>query len=214
MPSRLSAPEHATDPPRRSLAVGLTGGIGSGKSTVAKLFEDWGVPVLDADRLARELVEPGQPALAEIRARFGPDSLQYDGTLDRAWLRTRVFSNPAARRQLEAILHPLIRQRTQQWLAQQAGTPFCVVVMPLLLEAGQQDLFDRIVVVDCPEKEQLKRVAARDGLSDNAVMEIMATQADRATRLAAADHVIRNDADLATLEARTRELHNYLTDIT
>jgi dephospho-CoA kinase len=181
---------------------------------VADLFRGWGVPLLDADQLARELVEPGQPALAEIRARFGPESLHPDGSLNRAWLRSRVFSNPAARRQLEAILHPLIRLRTQQWLARQVSAPFCVVVMPLLLESGQQDLFDRIIVVDSPEKEQLKRVAARDGLSDNAVMEIMATQADRATRLAAADHVILNDADLDTLEARTRELHNYLTDNT
>jgi len=212
----VTAPESA--PPeqpvreRSPLVVGLTGGIGSGKSTVSDLFRSWGVPVLDTDQLARELVAPGQSALAEIHALFGERCLHPDGTLDRVWVRRQIFSNPAARQQLEAILHPRIRQCTQDWLGT-VNAPFCIVVVPLLLETGQRELFDRIVVVDSPEKEQLKRVAARDGLSDNAVMDIMATQADRATRLAAADDVIRNDADLATLAERSRELYGHLTDI-
>jgi len=210
--TQSAAFEHPA-PHRKPLVVGLTGGIGSGKSTVAALFESWGIPVLDTDRLARELVEPGQPALARIHALFGPDCLRADGSLDRAWVRRHVFRDTGARQRLEAILHPLIRERIRGWLSG-IDAPFCIVVMPLLVETGQNDLFDRIVVVDSPENEQRKRVAARDGLSDNAVMEIMAAQADRATRLAAADDVILNDADLDTLEARTRELHGLLMDIT
>ncbi len=198
---------------RRPLVIGLTGGIGSGKSTVADLFRDWGIPVLDTDQVARELVRPGQPALAEIHALFGDRCLRPDGSLDRAWLREQVFSSSGARLRLEAILHPLIRQRVRSWL-ETVDAPYCIVVMPLLVETAQQDLFDRIVVVDSPENEQLIRVAARDGLSDNDIMNIMATQADRATRLAAADDIISNDADIETLAARTRAVRDRLSELT
>lgn len=213
----MTAP--ATEPPQsvnhnaRPLVVGLTGGIGSGKSTVAQLFAELGVPVIDADRLARELVTPGQPTLDEIVARFGSDCLRSDGTLDRAWLRQRIFSDPPGKQQLEAILHPKIRQRMQQLIAE-IRAPYCIVVIPLLLETHQTDLVDRIVVVDLPEKEQLKRVAARDNLPHHVILDIMSTQADRETRLAAADDIIDNVTDLATLGKRIRELHMQFMETT
>ena len=191
---------------QRPLVIGLTGGIGSGKSTVAGLFSSLGVPVLDADRLTRELVRPGEPALAAIVARFGPQCLRTDGTLDRAWMRRKIFSDPDSKQQLEAILHPVVRQHMQDWV-RDIRAPYCILVIPLLLETGQTDLVDRVLVVDIPEKEQLKRVAARDSLSHNAVSNIMATQADRQSRLAAADDIIDNDTDLATLQQRVADLH-------
>ncbi len=205
-------PQKHPDTGRKTLVIGLTGGIGSGKSTVAGEFSKLGVPVLDTDQLARELVAPGQPALQEIAAYFGPRALQQDGTLDRAYLRTRIFSDSSDKQSLEAILHPRIRQRVRQWLAT-ITSPYCIVVIPLLLETQQTDLVDRILVVDAPEKEQLKRVAARDGLSHNVVAGIMAAQVDRKTRLSAADDIIVNDAGVDTLIERTRELHMHFMDI-
>ncbi|MDH3980150.1 MAG: dephospho-CoA kinase [Gammaproteobacteria bacterium] len=209
----------ATKPPQsgnnkdRPLVVGLTGGIGSGKSTVADLFTELGVPVIDADRLARELVNPGQPAFNEIIAQFGDACLQPDGTLDRAWLQQRIFSDPPSKQQLEAILHPKIRQRMQELIAE-IRAPYCLAVIPLLLETRQTDLVDRIVVVDLPEKEQLKRVAARDSLPQHVILDIMSTQADRETRLAAADDIIDNDTDTAALGKRIQELHMQFMEIT
>jgi dephospho-CoA kinase len=197
---------------RNTLVIGLTGGIGSGKSTVAAEFRNLGVPVIDTDQLARELVTPGQPALQDIVAYFGPRALRDDGTLDRAYLRARIFADSSDRKALESILHPRIRQRVREWLATIAS-PYCIVVIPLLLETRQTDLVDRILVVDAPEKEQLKRVAARDGLSHNVVAGIMAAQAERAARLSAADDIIINDADVDTLIERTRKLHMYFMDI-
>jgi dephospho-CoA kinase len=200
------------NPYHKPLVVGLTGGIGSGKSTVAGLFSALGVPVLDADSLARELVRPGEPALDAITAVFGAGCLQHDGTLDRAWMRRKIFSDPTGKQQLEAILHPAVRNRMEAWLGT-VQAPYCVLVIPLLLEAGQLDLVDRVLVVDIPEKEQLKRVAARDGLSHNAVQEIMASQADRKTRLAAADDIIDNDANPDTLQQRVADLHRQFLEI-
>ena len=205
-------PRAHRDTGRKTLVIGLTGGIGSGKSTVAGEFSKLGVPVLDTDQLARELVTPGQPALQEIVAHFGSRVLHDDGTLDRAYLRTRIFSDSTDKQALEAILHPRIRQRVHQWLAT-ITSPYCIVVIPLLLETQQTDLVDRILVVDAPEKEQLKRVAARDGLSHNVVAGIMAAQADRKTRLSAADDIIVNDAGVDSLLERTRELHMHFMDI-
>jgi dephospho-CoA kinase len=197
---------------RRPLVVGLTGGIGSGKSTVANLFSALGVPVLDADQLTRDLVRPGEPALAAIVAHFGADCLQPDGTLDRAWMRRKIFSDPDGKQRLEAILHPAVRQRMQDWI-REIRAPYCILVIPLLLETGQADLVDRVLVVDVPEKEQLKRVAARDSLSHNAVSSIMAAQADRRSRLAAADDIIDNDTDPATLQQRVTDLHRRFLDL-
>lgn len=196
----------------RPLVIGLTGGIGSGKSTVADGFAALGIPVIDADLLARELVEPGQAALREIMAAFGADCIGTDGRLDRDYIRRQIYADSMRKRQLEAILHPKIRQRIRDLLAG-ISTPYCIVVIPLLLETGQTDLVDRILVVDTPEKEQLKRVAARDGLTHNAVMAIMAAQTDRNTRLNAADDIIHNDTDMDSLNGRIQELHQLYMEL-
>ena len=194
------------------LVVGLTGGIGSGKTTVADAFNALGVPVIDTDQLARELVEPGQPALDEIIAVFGKDCITPDGQLKRAYIRQQIYSDAALKSQLEDILHPKIRQRIKTLLANLRET-YCIVVIPLLLETHQTDLVDRILVVDTSEKEQLTRVAARDSLSDNTIMAIMQSQADRNTRLQAADDIIVNDRDLKSLTERILELHTYYMEI-
>jgi dephospho-CoA kinase len=198
---------------KKILVVGLTGGIGSGKTTVANGFHRLGVPVIDADQLARELVEPGQTALDEIISTFGTEAVTTDGRLDRNYMRQQIFSDPARKSQLETILHPKIRQRIRALLSE-LRAPFCIVVIPLLLETRQTDLVDRVLVIDSPEKEQLIRVAARDGLSDNAIMAIMASQTDRQTRLAAADDIIVNDRGISELTGRIQELHRHYMGIT
>ena len=190
----------------------MTGGIGSGKTTVANGFKTLGVPVIDADQLARELVAPGQPALAEIIAIFGKDCISRDGQLNRAHIRQEIYSDAGLKYRLEAILHPKIRQRIRTLLAD-IHEPYCIVVIPLLLETQQTDLVDRVLVVDTPEKEQLARVAARDSLSHNTIMAIMQTQADRGTLLQAADDIIVNNSDLASLTERILELHTQYMDI-
>ncbi|MDX2457751.1 MAG: dephospho-CoA kinase [Gammaproteobacteria bacterium] len=194
------------------LVVGLTGGIGSGKTTVAKGFNALGVPVIETDQLARELVEPGQPALNEIITVFGKNCITADGQLKRACIRQQIYSDAGLKSQLEDILHPKIRQRIKTLLAD-LRVAYCIVVIPLLLETHQTDLVDRILVVDTPEKEQLTRVAARDSLSDNTIMAIMQSQADRNTRLQAADDIIVNDRDLRSLTERILELHTYYMEI-
>jgi len=194
------------------LVVGLTGGIGSGKTTVANGFSALGVPVIDTDQLARELVEPGQPALDEIITVFGKDCIAPDGQLKRARIRQQIYSDAALKSQLEDILHPKIRQRIKTLLAD-LREAYCIVVIPLLLETHQTDLVDRILVVDTPEKEQLTRVAARDSLSDNTITDIMQSQANRNTRLQAADDIIVNDRDLESLTERILELHTYYMEI-
>ncbi len=197
---------------RSPLVIGLTGGIGSGKSTVSAIFESLGVPVIDADQLAHQLVEPGQAALDEIRSIFGELCITPEGHLDRAYIRTRVFSNIQEKHKLESILHPRIRSRIMAWIAT-LDSPYCIVVIPLLLETGQTDLVDRILVVDSTENEQLKRVAARDRLTHNVILAIMDTQADRETRLAAADDIIENSSDIASLESQVKALHSYYLEI-
>ncbi|HDN69437.1 MAG TPA: dephospho-CoA kinase [Gammaproteobacteria bacterium] len=195
------------------MVVGLTGGIGSGKTTVANGFSKLGVPVIDADQLAHELVEPGQIALDEIISTFGPEALTTDGRLDRNYMRQQIFSDPVRKSRLEAILHPKIRQHIRALLSD-IRAPYCILVIPLLLETRQTDLVDRILVIDSPEKEQLIRVAARDRLSDNDIMAIMASQADRNTRLAAADDIIVNDQDITALTCHIQELHKHYMGIT
>ena len=189
------------------LVVGLTGGIGSGKTTVANGFGKLGVPLIDADLIARELVEPGQAALEEIRAIFGPGCLTAEGRLDRAHIQQKIFADETLRLRLEAILHPEIRKRIKALIAD-VRAPYCIVVIPLLLETGQKDLVDRILVIDAPEEEQIKRVAARDKLSHNAILRIMHTQADRETRLASADDIIVNNSDLKALTSKIQSLHH------
>ena len=196
-----------------TLVVGLTGGIGSGKSAVADLFAAVGVPVVDTDALAHALTRPGQPGHAAVTAAFGPAVLAPDGTLDRAALRRAVFADPAARARLEAALHPLIRGEARQAIAAWTA-PWGLVVVPLLFERGGFDgVVDRTIVVDCPEDEQLRRVVARSGLTAAEVRAIMATQLPRAERLARADDVIDNAGprsalapQVAALDARYRVL--------
>lgn len=196
----------------RPLRIGLTGGIASGKSLVAGLFARHGVPVLDTDQIARDVVEPGQPALAEIAAAFGAAVIAPDGHLDRRALRGRVFADPAARRRLEAILHPRIRAELERRSAA-AGGPYQLLVIPLLVEGAGRTPLDRVLVVDCPEELQLARLRARDGETEAGARAILEAQASRSERLAAADDVVVNDgppevlaAAVAALDARYRAL--------
>lgn len=186
--------------------IGLTGGIASGKSTVADMFATLGVPVIDTDVIAREIVAPGQPALAEIVAAFGADLLGPDGSLDRRALRARVFADPADRHRLEGILHPRIRNRTLE-LAAAAGGPYQVIVVPLLVESGFDRQVDEVVVVDCPEAEQRRRLMTRDGETAQQVSRMLAAQVGRAARIASADTVIDNSGDLRATRAQVQALH-------
>ena len=193
------------------LVVGLTGGIGSGKTAVSDRFARYGTPVIDTDLLARELVESGQPALDEIAAAFGRDCLDEAGCLDRARLRERVFADASGRRRLEMILHPRIRALAKQRIALLAAS-YCLLVIPLLVETGMTDLVDRVLVVDAPEAEQLRRVMARDRTDEEQARRILAAQARREQRLALADEVVENSGDLAALDRQVSALHQrYLT---
>jgi len=189
------------------LRVALTGGIGSGKSTVADRFAALGVPVIDADAAAHALTAPGQPLLADIERLFGPGLVDAAGTLDRAALRARVFANPAERKRLEALLHPRIRARMTEALAVAQG-PYALLVIPLLLETGQTNLADRILVVDLPEAEQIRRVGLRSGLAEPQIRAILDAQVSRAERLARADDVIDNSGDAAALGPAVAALHH------
>jgi len=186
--------------------IGLTGGIGSGKSTVAGYFSALGITVVDADQLAHALVEPGEPAFDSIVASFGRACVSPDGTLDRAWLRRRIHTNPEDKHKLEDILHPAIRARMAEHL-EQSESPYSVAVIPLLLETGQTGLVDRILVVDVSEAHQRTRVASRDGLSEDEITNIMKSQTDRDTRLSSADDVISNEQGLDSLQAQVETLH-------
>ena len=189
-----------------ALRVGLTGGIGSGKSEAAREFARLGATVIDTDVIARELVEPGQPALTEIVEHFGADLLDASGCLDRSKLRQRVFADPHQRRQLEAILHPKIRERALI-LADRANTPYCILVIPLLVESGNDYQLDRVLVIDCPEELQRQRTRRRDGVSEAEVDAILASQASRQQRLSVADDIIVNDAGLERLAAEVKRLN-------
>ncbi len=190
------------------LKIGLTGGIGSGKSTVARLFERLGVEVIDADRIARELVEPGCPALEAIEDAFGPEILKPSGQLDRAKLRQKIFSDPKARKALETILHPRIFA-DMSLRADLCQAPYCILAIPLLVETGAQDQVDRVLVVDCPEQLQIERIKLRDRLPEDLIRQILASQASRQERLAVADEVIVNAEDLSKLEQQVEELHRF-----
>jgi dephospho-CoA kinase len=186
--------------------VGLTGGIGSGKSAASARFAALGIVVVDADVCARTVVERGRPALQSITEHFGVDVLCADGTLNRAALRQKIFAYDAERKWLEALLHPLIFE--EMWTQLQAAqSPYAILVSPLLVEAGQQSICQRTVVVDAPETVQLARTVARDNNSEEQVRAIMATQVSREQRLAKADDVIINDKDLSHLYAQIDALH-------
>ena len=187
--------------------VGLTGGIGSGKSAAADAFAALGVSVVDTDAIAHELTAPGGAAMPGLVAAFGAEVAAVDGALDRARMRRLVFADPAARERLEAILHPLIRTLSAE-RCRLALSPYVILAVPLLVESGTyRERCDRIVAVDCPEGLQISRVMARNGLAEAEVRAIMATQASRGERLAVADDVIANDHDLANLEKQVGELH-------
>ena len=185
--------------------VGLTGGIASGKSAVANMFAALGIPVIDTDLIAREVVSPGSPALQEIADAFGAEVLLPDDSLDRPRLRKIVFSEPARRKQLEAITHPRIRVAMEAQ-CRRAGGPYQVVVIPLLIESGLQQRVDRVLVVDCPEELQLKRLMTRDGESATHAKQVLAAQVGRAERLARADDVVDNSGSLADTRQRVTEL--------
>lgn len=186
--------------------VGLTGGIGSGKTAASDLFAKLGIAIIDADVCARIVVEKGKPALEAIRSHFGDSVIQEDGQLDRAKLRQIVFSDPDQRRWLESLLHPIIFEEMCAQL-KHATSPYAILVSPLLIEAGQTALCNRILVVDAPESLQLSRTVTRDNNSAEQVQAIMASQASRQERLARADDVLLNDGNLETLANRVAELH-------
>jgi dephospho-CoA kinase len=190
----------------RRLRIGLTGGIASGKSTVAQRFIELGVPVIDADDSARAVVAPGKPGLASVVERFGSRVVAENGELDRRALRDLIFGNSASRRDLEAILHPLIRADMEQSVALAVG-PYVVMAIPLLVEGGSSDRVDRILVVDVEEAVQLQRVMARDGCSLDQARAILASQASRSARLAAADDVLLNNGTVTDLRQEVDHLH-------
>lgn len=195
-------------PSARTLIVGLTGGIGSGKSEVARRFETLGISVVDADLVAREVVEPGKPALDTIANHFGKDILNSDRTLDRAKLRRIIFSDPAEKQWLEALLHPIIRTETITQL-HASSSAYTILMSPLLLETDQYKLVDRVLVVDASESLQLTRASARDGNSPEQIERIMASQLNRQERLERAADVIHNHNNLSELQTQIDELHIY-----
>jgi len=194
----------------KAFRVGLTGGVGSGKSTVAELLAGRGAGIVDADALSHALTAAGGAAIAAVRDAFGPASIDASGALDRARMRSLVFADPAARARLEAVLHPMIRsaatQRAADLIAQ--GAPYLVFVIPLLVESGNwHERVDRILVVDCSAQVQLARVSQRPGMDLASARRVIDAQASRAQRLAAADDVVFNEAPLAELESRVGLLH-------
>jgi dephospho-CoA kinase len=186
--------------------VVLTGGIASGKNAVADEFAAQGVPVIDTDQLARDVVEPGTPAFKQIIAKFGADILDGTGRLDRRRMRERVFSNPEERKKLEAITHPAIRDELARRSASAHGV-YQVHVIPLYVETGRRGSYDRVLVVDCSPELQLQRLIDRDRMNRAAAEKILAAQANREDRLAVADDVIVNDADFEALREQVRRLH-------
>lgn len=187
--------------------VGLTGGIGSGKSAAADIFAELGAAVVDTDAVAHELTAPGGAAIESIRAAFGDEMIGANGALDRAAMRKRVFADAEAKARLETILHPMIGAETDRRI-REARAPYVVLVVPLLVESGSyRQRVQRVAVVDCPEETQVARVMARSGLSAREARAIMAAQVSRAVRLAAADDVIDNGGDFAGLRAQIEVLH-------
>lgn len=189
------------------LVIGVTGGIGSGKTTVASLFQQRGAGVVDTDAVARSLTAAGGAAMPAIRARFGEDYVDGSGALDRDAMRDLAFREPEARRDLEAILHPMIRDESAR-LLRQLSTPYALFVIPLLVETGgRRPGMDRVLVIDCPEPVQIERVVRRSGLSEGQVRAIMRSQASRAERLANADDIIDNGSDESALTPQVDALH-------
>ncbi|VAX11988.1 Dephospho-CoA kinase [hydrothermal vent metagenome] len=194
------------------LAIGLTGGIGSGKTQVSDHFAKLGAQVIDTDVIARELVVPTQPALTEIATAFGQDILTPQGRLDRGALRRLIFDQSDKRRQLENILHPRIRTEVRNRL-HQLGSPWCIIVIPLLQESAQQDLVQRILLVDAPTELQLSRTMLRDNVAADEVMKIIASQASRQSRLKLADDVIVNEGSLEQLWQQVEQMYQFYNQL-
>ncbi|MFO7325743.1 MAG: dephospho-CoA kinase [Pseudomonadota bacterium] len=192
--------------PRKVLRIALTGGIASGKSTVARLFTTLGAKLIDTDQVARDIVVPPSPVLDRIVARFGPSVLAADGTLDRAALRRIVFQDEAARRDLEAIMHPAIRAETDRRSAE-AGGPYQLIAIPLLVETGTAGQYDRVLLVDASPETQRMRLMLRDGMTAEAAGRMLAAQASREARRAIAHDIIDNDGDVAALAPQVEALH-------
>lgn len=189
--------------------VGLTGGIGSGKSAVADRFAAHGIAVVDTDAIAHELTAPGGGAMPAIRDAFGPDYVTTDGSLDRARMRSAVFGDPSLRKRLESILHPMIRAESDRRIAK-ASSPYAVLAIPLLVESGvDRNRIHRVLVVDCAESIQVSRVMQRSGLAEDEARRIISAQASRVRRLAAADDVLDNSGSLAELEPKVESLHRH-----
>jgi dephospho-CoA kinase len=200
-----------TNPAFKPWILGLTGGIGSGKSAAAQHFIDLGVHLVDADNAARWVVEPGRPALAKIVEHFGAQVLQANGELDRGALRGLIFQDPEQRRWLETLLHPLIGQEIISYLAR-AESPYAILVSPLLVESGQYKMTQRVLVIDAPEQLQIQRTMQRDSTGEEQVQAILKAQASREQRLSHADDVLINDRDPAWLKSEVERLHHfYLT---
>ncbi|MCF7531975.1 dephospho-CoA kinase [Pseudomonas petrae] len=200
-----------TSPASKPWILGLTGGIGSGKSAAAQCFVDLGVHLVDADNAARWVVELGRPALAQIAEHFGASVLQADGTLNRSALRELIFKDPQQRFWLEGLLHPLIREEIRQHLAR-AESAYAILVSPLLLETSQHQMVQRVLVIDVPESVQIERTVLRDKTNEEQVRAILKAQASREERLSRADDVIVNDRDPAWLKREVERLHHfYLT---
>lgn len=194
-----------------ALVVGLTGGIGSGKTAVSDLFADKGIVIVDADVIAREVVEPGQPALNAIVDRFGPQMLLPDSTLDRRALRELIFNSDEDKNWLNALLHPAIRE-SMQAQTQRATSAYCILSVPLLVENGLDKMVDRVLVVDVATKLQIERTSSRDQQSKEQVEKIIAAQASREQRLAAADDVIDNNGERSALIEQVEQLHKHYID--
>jgi len=191
------------------LKVGLTGGIGCGKSSAVATFRALGVSIIDADRIAREVVQKGEPALIQVAKVFGAEALTVEGELNRVWMRAQIFKQSAARIELEGILHPIIHTRIGQAMqsAFESGAAYVIVDVPLLVEQGYQSLFDRVVVVDCLPSQQIERVRTRDQTADGQTQQIMQVQASRDLRLQAASDILDNTSTKEVLELQVNQLH-------
>jgi len=194
-----------------TLRVGLTGGIGSGKSSVCKLFADLGVPIIDADQIAHELVRPGQPALQAIIETFGEEIVtDYKGNLDRKRLRELIFRDSDSRKKLENILHPLVYDEIEDQLTK-ITSPYCIICIPLLIETRAINKVDRVLVIDIPEALQIQRACQRDNMDIEDIQKIIRAQTSRDIRLNAADDIIRNDGNLTSLHKQVKDLHKCYT---
>ena len=194
---------------RPPFVVGLTGGIGSGKTAATDLFKQRGIDIVDADEVARDVVALGSEGLSKITERFGPTILLEDGSLNRAALREKVFAHSEEKNWLNRLLHPLIRTRMQQLIGE-SSSPYCILSVPLLVENKLTEMCNYVVVVDCPETMQLERALKRDGSSAETIKSIMASQASREERIKAADKVLDNSTTLSALEDQVSKLHEML----